>query len=205
MAAYAGAGDELSAALEDDLGAEIERLAMLVAELLPQAPEALGRAALVLQARGSMPGRGGAALAAGHRAVGLCPDRAWGLGRSGPDQVMAAVQLTHARRAFDGVTDWSAVLQLYDVLLMLRPAPMVALSRALALAQTEGVKVGLAALSDLPAERLALAWPYHIARADLQARAGRSGEEAAAAHGAVLALTPPRAERLWQEKRRAAL
>lgn len=117
---------------------------------------------------------------------------------------MAAIQLAHTRRAFDGAVDWSAVLRLYDVLLHLRPSPMVALSRALALAQVEGAEAGLAVLDRLPAQRLALARPFHVARADLLARAGRAGE-AAAALDAALALDPPRAERLWLERRRAAL
>ncbi len=217
-AAYADAGGELSADLEDDLGAEVERLAMLVAELVPHEPDALGLAALVLLARS----RAGARLDAEGAMVPLSQqdtarwdyarieqarvimDRAAALARSGPYQVMAAIQLTHARRSFDGVTDWSAVLRLYDVLLALRPTPMVALSRALALAQTEGVEAGLAALEALPAERLALARPYHVARADLLARAGKAGEAAAAIY-AALALAPPRAERLWLEARRSAL
>lgn len=125
-------------------------------------------------------------------------------GRSGPCQVMAAIQLTHARRAFDGAVDWGAVLRLYDVLLALRPSPMVALSRALALSQVEGAEAGLAALAALPAERLALARPWHAARADLLARAGKVAE-AKAALDAALALDPPRAERLWLEARRAGL
>ena len=124
--------------------------------------------------------------------------------RSGPYQVMAAIQLTHARRAFDGVTDYGAVVRVYDVLLALRPSPMVALSRALALAQVEGAAAGLTAMDALPAERLALARPYHAARADLLARAGRPAE-ALAALDAALALAPPRAERLWLEARRASL
>ena len=130
--------------------------------------------------------------------------RAGRLGRSGPYQVMAAIQLTHARRAFDGVVDWHAVLRLYDVLVVLRPSPMVAVNRALALAQVEGTEAGLAALAALPADRLALARPFHVARADLLAKAGRAGE-AAAALDAALALDPPRAERLWLEKWRAGL
>jgi RNA polymerase sigma-70 factor (ECF subfamily) len=217
-AAYADAGGELSAALEEDLGAEVERLALLVAELLPHEPEALGLAALVLLARS----RAGARLDGEGAMVPLSQqdprqwdiarierarammDRAAGLARSGPYQVMAAIQLTHARRAFDGATDWQAILRLYDVLLSLRPSPMVALSRALALAQAQGAEAGLAALAALPAERLALARPWHAARADLLARAGRTGE-AAAALDAALALGPPRAERLWLEVRRAAL
>jgi RNA polymerase sigma-70 factor (ECF subfamily) len=217
-AAYADAGGELSAVLAEDLGAEVERLALLVAELLPQEPEALGFAALVMLARS----RKGARLDAegamvplsrqdvakwGYARIELAQtymERAARLGRSGPCQVMAAIQLTHARRAFDGVVDWGAVLRLYDVLLALRPSPMVALSRALALAQVEGAEAGLAALDALPAERLALARPWHVARADLLAKAGRAAE-ARAALDAALALEPPRAERLWLEKWRAGL
>lgn len=217
-AAYADAGGELSAALEEDLGAEVERLALLVAELLPQEPEALGLAALVLLARS----RAGARLDSAGAMVPLSQqataqwdydrieqarrlmDGAARAGRSGPYQVMAAIQLTHTRRAFDGAVDWSAVLRLYDVLLALRPSPMVALSRALTLAQVEGIAAGLAALNALPAERLALARPYHVARADLLAKVGRAGE-AAAALDAALALDPPRAERLWLEARRKGL
>lgn len=217
-AAYADAGGELSATLGDDLAAEIERLALLVAELLPDEPEAMGLAALVLLARS----REGARLDAAGVMVPLSQQdvRCWDYarierarefmdaaaraGRSGPYQVMAAIQLTHARRAFDGATDWVAVLRLYDVLLVLRPSPMVALSRALALAQVEGAVAGLAALEALPADRLALARPWHAARADLLARAGRA-EEARAALDDALALAPPQAERLWLERQRAAL
>jgi len=217
-AAYADAGGELAADVGEDLGAEVERLALLVAELLPQEPEALGLAAQVLLARsragarvdgeGAMvplsrqdPGRWDGLRIEQARAL---MDRAATLGRSGPCQVMAAIQLTHARRAFDGRTDWAAILRLYDVLLALRPSPMVALSRALALAQIEGAEAGLAALAALPAERLALARPFHVARADLLAKAGRR-DEARAALGAALALMPPRAERLWLEGWREGL
>jgi RNA polymerase sigma-70 factor (ECF subfamily) len=217
-AAYADAGGELSADLGEDLGAEVERLALLVAELLPQEPEALGLAALVLLARS----RAGARLDGEGAMVPLSQqdvrrwdfarinqaralmDAAARIGRSGPCQVMAAIQLSHARRAFDSVVDWGAVLRLYDVLLALRPSPMVALSRALALAQVEGAEAGLAALDALPAERLALARPWHVARADLLAKAGRTAE-ARAALDAALAQGPPRAERLWLEQRRAGL
>lgn len=217
-AAYADAGGELSADIGEDLGAEVERLALLVAELLPEEPEALGLAALVLLARS----RAGARVDADGAMIPLSQqdcakwdyariDQARVLmeaaargGRSGPCQVMAAIQLTHARRAFDGVVDWNAVVRLYDVLLALRPSPMVALSRALALAQTHGVEVGLAALDKLPSERLALARPFHVARADLLARSGRASE-AIAALDAALALDPPRAERLWLTARRAEM
>lgn len=217
-AAYADAGSELSADMGEILGAEIERLALLVAELLPHEPEALGLAALVLLARsrsgarvdgeGAMvplsrqdPARWDHARIERARALMEMAARA---GRSGPYQVMATIQLTHAARAFGKATEWAAVLRLYDVLLALRPNPMVALSRALALAQVEGAEAGLAALEALPADRLALARPFHVARADLLAKAGQGGE-AVAALDRVLALDPPRAERLWLESWRASL
>lgn len=221
-AAYADAGGELSAVLpgdmDADLGGEVERLALLVAEILPEEPEALGLAALVLLARSRAGARvdgAGAMVPLSQQDCALWDyariDRARGLmdgaaqaGRSGPYQVMAAIQLAHARRAFDGRVAWPSVLRLYDVLLALRPSPMVALSRALAVAQVEGAGAGLALIDALPAERLALARPYHVARADLLARVGRA-QEAAAALDAALALDPPRAERLWLEQRRAAL
>ncbi|WP_017665557.1 RNA polymerase sigma factor [Porphyrobacter sp. AAP82] len=214
-AAYADAAGELAADVGEDLGAEVERLALLVAELLHDEPEAAGLAALVLLARA----RAGARLDAEGAMVPLSQQdtarwdfariaRARALmeaaaraGRSGPCQVMAAIQLAHTRRAFDGVVDWSAVLRLFDVLLALRPSAMVALGRALALAQVEGPQEGLAAIEALPAGRLALTRPYHVARADLLAKAGRTAE-AAAALDAALALGPPRAERLWLEQRR---
>ncbi|RNJ63161.1 MAG: RNA polymerase subunit sigma-24 [Porphyrobacter sp. IPPAS B-1204] len=217
-AAYADAGGELSAALEEDLGAEVERLALMVADLLPQEPEALGLAALVLLARSRAAARldgEGAMVPLSQQEVRLWDfarieaarglmDRAAQAGRSGPYQVMAAIQLAHTRRAFDGAVDWGAVLRLYDVLLALRPSPMVALSRALALAQVEGAEAGLAALDALPAERLALARPFHVARADLLAKAEREGSAAKALDTALM-LDPPRAERLWLERRRAML
>lgn len=217
-AAYADAGGELSADIGEDLGAEVERLALMVAELLPAEPEALGLAALVLLARsrdaarldeaGAMvplsqqdPARWDRARIAQARAL---MERAAKAGRSGPCQIMAAIQLAHARRAFDGAVDWAAVLRLYDALLALRPSPMVALARALALAQVDGAEAGLAALDALPAERLALARPWHVARADLLARCDRPAE-ARGALDAALALDPPRAERLWLNRWRAGL
>ncbi len=217
-AAYADAGGELSADVGEDLGAEVERLALLVAELLPEEPEASGLAALVLLARSRAAARldaAGAMVPLSQQDVArwdfarieqarALMEQAARAGRSGPCQVMAAIQLTHARRAFDGAVDWDAVLRLYDVLLVLRPSPMVALSRALALAQTQGAEAGLAALEALPAERLALARPWHAARADLLARAGQT-DAAREALGMALALDPPRAERLWLEARRAML
>ncbi|MFM7348177.1 MAG: DUF6596 domain-containing protein, partial [Erythrobacter sp.] len=154
-AAYADAGGELSAALEEDLGAEVERLALLVAELLPEEPEALGLAAQVLLARS----RHGARL----------------------DGEGVMVPLSK-----QDVALWDAARIERARVLMDRAA------------------AGLAAIEALPAERLAAARPWHVARADLLAGAGRGGE-AAAALEAALALQPPRAERLWLERWRDSL
>ena len=212
--AYQDAGGEVA----PELSGEVARLARMVAELLPHEPEALGLAALVALARS----REGARVDAAGAMIPLSRQdpaqwdlamieqaRAWldaaaAVGRTGPYQVMAAIQLTHARRAFDGRVDWRAILTLYDALMMMRPGAMVAVSRALALAQVEGAGAGLAALEKIAPERLTLARPYHVARADLLAKVGRVAE-ARAALNAALALDPPRAERLFLEARRSAL
>ena len=212
--AYQDAGGEVA----PELSGEVARLARMVAELLPHEPEALGLAALVALARS----REGARVDAAGAMIPLSRQdpaqwdlamieqaRAWldaaaAVGLTGPYQVMAAIQLTHARRAFDGRTDWRAILTLYDALMMMRPGAMVAVSRALALAQVEGAGAGLAALEKIAPERLTLARPYHVARADLLAKVGRVAE-ARAALNAALTLDPPRAERLFLEARRSAL
>ncbi|MEQ8412501.1 MAG: sigma factor-like helix-turn-helix DNA-binding protein [Erythrobacter sp.] len=217
-AVYADAGGELAAALGEDLGAEVERLVRLLAELMPEEPEALGLAALVILARSRHAARldpHGAMVPlsqqdpafwdrAAIEEARVLLDRAAMAGRSGPRQVMAAIQLAHARRVYGGTTDWVAVLALYDALLALRPSPMAAIPRALALAEVEGAEAGLALLEELPAERLARARPFHVARSRLLARCGREAE-ALEALDAALATLPPRSERLWLERQRAAL
>jgi RNA polymerase sigma-70 factor (ECF subfamily) len=193
---------------------EVARLAAMVAELLPHEPEALGLAALVHLAHSREPARvdaGGAMVPLSEQDPHLWDraaierarqwlDQAAVLGHNGPYQVMAAIQLTHARRMFDGRTDWGAILRLYDVLAAMRPGPVVALNRAVALARVEGAEAGLAALDAIEAEKLQGARPYHAARAELLAQAGR-GEEARRAYAAALALDPPRAERLFLERK----
>jgi RNA polymerase sigma-70 factor (ECF subfamily) len=131
-------------------------------------------------------------------------DQAAALGQSGPYQVMAAIQLTHARRGFDGRTDWGAIVRLYDALMVQRPGAVVALNRAAALAQAQGAAAGMAALEAVNAAELANARPYYAARAAMLAQAG-CDKEALQAYDAALALDPPRAERLFLEQRRANL
>lgn len=197
---------------------EVARLAAMLADLLPHEPEALGLAALVHLARSRERARvdeAGAMVPLSEQDPALWDyaaierarrwlDQAAALGQSGPYQVMAAIQLSHARRGFDGRTDWAAIVRLYDALLLLRPGAVTALNRAAALAQAEGAQAGLDALEAVEASALASARPFHAARAAMLAMAGQR-EKALAAYHAALALDPPRAERLFLERRRAAL
>ncbi|WAC22422.1 RNA polymerase sigma factor [Blastomonas sp. SL216] len=197
-----------------DLGPDVLRLAAMLAELLPDDPEVLGLAALVQlgEARRAarVDGEGrmiplseqdvrlwdGALIAS---SAGLM-QRSADLGRSGPYQLMAAIHLTHARRRTEGRTDCHAILKLYDLLLVLRPGPVVAINRAIALARVEGPHAGLAALDALQGAAVERYRPWHAARAHLLAQTGdRAGAESAFAH--ALALNPARAERLYLEAR----
>ncbi|MEM9500886.1 MAG: DUF6596 domain-containing protein [Pseudomonadota bacterium] len=212
--AYQDAGGEL----DPELSGEVARLARMVAELLPNESEALGLAALVSLARSREAARVDEIgmmvplsqqdttkwdFEAIEQARGWI-DLATAQKQPGTYQVMASIQLTHARRAFDDVTDWRAILTLYDALMVMRPSPMVALNRALALAQVDGPECALTELDALPVDRLTSARPYHAARAELLANTGAI-EEAISSLDAALALDPPRAERLFLERKRAAL
>lgn len=203
---------------DGELSGEVARLAMIVAELLPDEPEVLGLAALVALARSREKARvdGDGVMVplseqdparwdfAAIEQARLWLDQAAQKRAPGPYQVMATIQLTHARRAFDGATDWAVVVTLYDALMAMRPGPLVALNRAVAIGRAQGAGEGLAALEAIPAERLENARPYHAARGDLLAKLGRVAE-AGAALDSALALGPPGAERSFLERKRAAL
>jgi RNA polymerase sigma-70 factor (ECF subfamily) len=216
-AAYADAGGSQAGNAGGELAGEIERLALMLAELLPGEPEVLGMAALVVLARS----REGARLDADGAMVPLSQqdtalwdrtriararqmlDDAAKAGRSGPYQVMAAIQLTHARRVFGGAVDWRAILALYDALAAMRPGPVVALNRALALAQLEG-PAGALDILDALSDAIGHSRPWFVARADLLEAAGE-GEAACAALDRALATKPAQAERRWLESWRARL
>ena len=87
-----------------------------------------------------------------------------------------------------GSTDWDAILTLYDQLHALTPTPVVALNRAVALAEVRGPAAGLAAVDDLRSSGLDGYYLFHAARADLLRRLGRD-EEAAAAYDVARSLT----------------
>ena len=204
--------------VRQDLTAEAIRLARLIRTLLPQDGEVAGLLALMLliearrTARVSAGGelvsldeqdRGAwdkALIAEGHRlvrerlATGVAPGRY---------QVLAAINAVHtsARDARD--TDWSQIVALYDQLVRLDPSPVVALNRAIAVAELDGADVALAAVDRL-AEPLDGYHAYHAARADLLRRVGRSGESRAAYNRAI-ELAGNSAERAYLVRRRDQL
>jgi RNA polymerase sigma-70 factor (ECF subfamily) len=184
--------------------AEAIRLARLLAELMPDEPEAVGLLALLLLTES----RRAARLRADGTLVLLadqdrsCWDRAMieegrALVRAclrrdepGPYQLQAAINAVHT----DGeATDWAQVVALYDQLIGIAPTPVVALNRAIALAELHGPETGLAALDDLPLDRY---HAFHAARADLLKRLGRD-EQAAIAYAQAAELAPTEAERAF--------
>ncbi|MGL6236505.1 MAG: RNA polymerase sigma factor [Segniliparus sp.] len=206
----ASGGDGL---VREDLCAEAIRLGRLVAELMPDEPEALGLVALMLLTRARSRARtrpdgslvlladqdrglwDRAMIAEGHAVVRECLRRS----RPGPYQVQAAIAAVHADAPRAEDTDWAQIVALYDQLLAVAPTPVVALNRAVAIAQTAGPAAGLAATAGL-AERLREYQPFHAARGDFLRRLGRR-DESADAFRAALALTTNAAQRQFIEAR----
>jgi RNA polymerase sigma-70 factor (ECF subfamily) len=136
-----------------------------------------------------------ALVAEGHELVRRCLR----LGRPGPYQVQAAIQAVHDDAPTAAATDWRQIVALYDQLTVLAPSPVVALNRAVAVAEVEGPAAGLALLDGLALPR------HHLlpaVRADLLRRLGRDAE-AAAAYEEALALAGNTAERAFLRQRLA--
>jgi RNA polymerase sigma-70 factor (ECF subfamily) len=175
-------------------------LGRLVASLAPQEPEALGLLALMLHAEARRDARRGAqgefiALAAQDPArwnPALIEEgeelllRASRMAKPGRFQLEAAVQSAHAARRASGRTDWAAIVQLYDALLELTGSVVVAINRAVALAELHDAERGLVALDALQEDaRLAQYQPYWAARAALLARSGKRAAAAQAYQRAI--------------------
>ncbi len=207
----ASAGEQLG---RDDLRAEAIRLGRLLAELMPDEPEALGLLALMLliesrrRVRTDADGGlvlladqdrsrwDGALIAEGQHLVRQCLRR----NQPGPYQIQAAINAVHSDAPSMASTDWAQIRQLYDQLLTLAPGPIVALNRAVAVAEIDGPQAGLDDIAGLELDDYYL---YHAVRADLCRRLGRL-DDAMAAYGAALARTTNAAERAFLIKQRDA-
>ena len=119
-------------------------------------------------------------------------------------QLEAAVQSAHVVRRRSGSADWAAIESLYDALLALTGSPVVAINRAVALAETRGPQAGLAAMDALAGDaRLADYQPYWAARAGLLARCG-AREEADQAYARAIGLEADPAVRRFLQRQRGA-
>jgi RNA polymerase sigma-70 factor (ECF subfamily) len=204
-----------------DLTAEAIRLARLIRALRPDDGEVAGLLALMLLTEARRPARVSAAgelvsldeqdrrtwdaalIAEGHRlvrerlaaaATGVAPGRY---------QIQAAINAVHTSARHVGDTDWSQVVALYDQLANLDPSPVVALNRAIAVAELDGPEVGLAAIGRLEGP-LAGYHAYHATRAGLLRRLGRD-REARAAYDRAIELAGNTAETAYLTRRRDQL
>ena len=208
----ASSGDQL---VREDLCEEAVRLGRLLAELMPDEPEALGLLALMLLTQSRRAARTGpdgslvplaeqdrerwdrALIAEGQALVRRCLRR----GQPGPYQIQAAINAVHSDAPITAATDWGQILQLYDQLLALAPTPVAALNRAVAVAEVEGPQAALGLVDALDLDGFHL---YHAIRADLLRRQGRN-TEAVEAYRAAIERTKNEAEREFLRRRAAQL
>jgi RNA polymerase sigma-70 factor (ECF subfamily) len=208
----ASSGDRL---VRDDLIKEAIRLGRLLAELMPDEPEVMGLLALMLLVQSRRTTRttpdGGLVLLAdqdrglwdrdliaeGQAIVRQCLRR----NQPGPYQIQAAINAVHSDAPAAAATDWWQILELYDQLLALAPSPVVALNRAVAVAEVEGPDAALALVDGLDLGGYHL---FHAIRADLLRRLGRNAE-AALAYEIAIARTENTTERDLLQRTRQAL
>jgi RNA polymerase sigma-70 factor, ECF subfamily len=208
----ASSGDRLT---RDDLCAEAIRLGRLLAELMPDEAEVAGLLALMLLTESRRASRttpdGGLVLLAdqdrsrwdrgliaeGQAIVRRCLRR----GQPGPYQIQAAINAVHSDAPTVAATDWRQILQLYDQLAALAPSPVVALNRAVAVAEVEGPDAALTLVDGLGLRDYHM---FHAIRAGLLRRLGRSSE-AVLAYDAAIARTENAAERDFLRRSRQAL
>jgi RNA polymerase sigma-70 factor (ECF subfamily) len=200
----ASSGEEL---MRENLCAEAIRLGRLLVELMPDEPEAMGLLALMLliqSRRASRTTPDGELvrlsdqdrslwdrdlIAEGQAIVRRCLQR----NQPGPYQIQAAINAVHSDAAEAADTDWRQVLALYDQLMAVGPSPVVALNRAVAVAEIDGPEAALALVDELDLDSYHL---FHAIRADLLRRLGRDAA-AAAAYDEAIARTDNAAERAF--------
>ncbi|ASR38781.1 RNA polymerase subunit sigma-24 [Prauserella marina] len=201
--------------VRDELTAEAIRLTRLLHTLMPDDGEVVGLLALMLltearrEVRVSPSGElvplgeqdrqawNSELIAEGHRlvrrrlATGMAPGRY---------QILAAINAVHTSAHDVADTDWSQVVALYDLLVRLDPSPIVALNRAIAVAELDGAEVGLAIVDRLEDE-LGEYHAYHAARAELLRRLGRR-QNARSAYDKAIELAGNTAETAYLTRRR---
>jgi RNA polymerase sigma-70 factor (ECF subfamily) len=208
----ATSGDRL---VREDLCAEAIRLGRLLRQLMPDEPEVTGLLALLLLTNARRPARigpdGGLVLLAdqdrslwdsrlvaeGQDLVRECLRR----DRPGPYQIQAAINAVHSDAPTAADTDWRQILALYDHLLRIAPSPVVALNRAVAVAEVQGPSAALDLIDDqgLPRHHL-----FYSIRADLLRRLGRQ-DEAGEAYDVAIALAGNEADRAFLRRRQESL
>jgi RNA polymerase sigma-70 factor (ECF subfamily) len=208
----ASSGDDLS---RPDLSAQAIRLARTLASLMPDEPEVTGLLALMLLTESRRDARTAAdgslvrlpdqdrdrwerdLVDEGQALVRACLRR----DRPGPYQLQAAINAVHSDAPTAHDTDWEQILALYDRLLAVAPTPIVALNRAVAVAEVHGAAAALEAIATLDLDRYHL---LHATRAELLARLGRQAD-AAEAYRAALDRTSNATERRHLATRLEAL
>jgi RNA polymerase sigma-70 factor (ECF subfamily) len=201
--------------LHRDLVEEAIFLARLLVELLPQEPETLGLLAGMLYAEARRRARRNAQgeyvpfdeqdmrlwdASMIEEAEALLR-RAGAFGRIGRYQLEAALQSAHVERRRSYRSDWTPEVQLYDALYALTRSPVVALNRALAIAEVQGVEAAIAVIRELAADkRLAEYQPYWAARAALFARVGNDQEAMHAYEMAIGLARDPAVRRFLQRR-----
>ena len=205
-----GEGDPVRA----ELTGEAIRLARVLRQLLPGEPEVAGLLGLLVltEARREARVRHGQLvplgeqdragwdrelIAEGHDLVRGC----LAVNRPGRYQILAAINAVHTDARTTADTDWSQVVALYDQLTRLDPSPIVALNRAVAVAELDGPEVALTLVDRLP---LSGYHAWHVARAEMLRRLGRTAE-AKDSYDAAFAATHNSAERVYLSRRRGEL
>jgi RNA polymerase sigma-70 factor, ECF subfamily len=204
--------------MRDDLTAEAIRLTRLIRSLMPEDGEVAGLLAMMLLIQARRPARVSAdgelvtideqdrgawdraLINEGHSLVRERLDSGLPPGRY---QILAAINAVHTSALDMRDTDWSQVLALYDQLVQLDPSPVVALNRAIAVAEVDGPEVALATINRLDVA-LNDYHPFHATRADLLRRLGRS-REAHRAYDRAIELSGNAAETVYLIRRRDQL
>jgi RNA polymerase sigma-70 factor (ECF subfamily) len=207
--------------LRHELTAESIRLTRLMRALLPDDGEVTGLLALMLLTEARRPARVSASgelvplaeqdrgawdatlIAEGHRLVGDRLTAAAAGVAPGRYQILAAINAVHTSARDMRDTDWSQVVALYDQLVSLDPSPIIALNRAIAVAELDGPEVALAAVDRLE-DKLAGYHAYHATRADLLRRLGQS-QQSRAAYDKAIELAGNTAETAYLTRRRDQL